>query len=127
MEENLVLELLKELHQEHIIIKYKLSTKKEQQDFISQINKLDKVCRGGLKDYLKRAKILLEESKNKNNHFSDTTIEIPDNILFIEIGIPLFFELEKIGFEELKDTGFVLVAGGLGERLGYSDKNWITN
>ena len=35
MEENLVLELLKELHQEHIIIKYKLSTKKEQQDFIS--------------------------------------------------------------------------------------------
>ena len=120
MKENQVLEILKELHQEHIIIKYNLSTKKEQQDFISQINKLDKVCRGGLKDYLKRAKILLEESKNKINHFGDTTIEIPDNISYIEIGTPFFFELEKLGFEELKDTGFVLVAGGLGERLGYS-------
>ena len=58
MEEKKVLELLKELNQEHIITKYNSSTKKEQQDFIIQFNKLDKVCRGGLKDYLTRAKIL---------------------------------------------------------------------
>ena len=120
MEEKKVLELLKELNQEHIITKYNSSSKKEQQDFIIQFNKLDKVCRGGLKDYLKRAKVLLEESKNKVNHFSDTTIEIPDDIPHIEIGTPLFFELDQLGFDQLKETVFVLVAGGLGERLGYT-------
>ena len=120
MEEKKVLELLKELNQEHIITKYNSSTKKEQQGFIIQFNNLDKVCRGGLKDYLTRAKILLEESKNKVNHFSDTTIEIPDDIPHIEIGTPLFFELDQLGFDQLKQTVFVLVAGGLGERLGYT-------
>ena len=120
MEEKKVLDLLKELNQEHIITKYNSSTKKEQQDFIIQFNNLDKVCRGGIKDYLTRAKILLEESKNKVNHFSDTTIEIPDDIPHIEIGTPLFFELDQLGFDQLKQTVFVLVAGGLGERLGYT-------
>ena len=120
MEEKKVLDLLKELNQEHIITKYNASSKKEQEDFIIQFNNLEKVCRGGLKDYLTRAKILLEESKNKVNHFSDTTIEIPDEIPHIEIGTPLFFELDQLGFDQLKQTVFVLVAGGLGERLGYT-------
>ena len=120
MEEKKILDLLKELNQEHIITKYNSSSKKEQEDFIIQFNHLDKVCRGGLKDYLKRAKILLQESKNKVYHFSDTIIDIPDDIPHIEIGTPLFFELDKLGFDQLKQTVFVLVAGGLGERLGYT-------
>ena len=120
MEEKKILDLLKELNQEHIITKYNSSSKKEQEDFIIQFNHLDKVCRGGLKDYLKRAKILLQESKNKVNHFSDTIIDIPDDIPHIEIGTPLFFELDQLGFDQLKQTVFVLVAGGLGERLGYT-------
>ena len=120
MEEKQVLALLKELNQDHIINKYNSSSEKEQKDFIIQINKLEKVCRGGLKGYLNRAKILLEESKNKVNHFSDTTIEIPDDIPHIEIGTPEFYELDQLGFDQLKDTVFVLVAGGLGERLGYT-------
>jgi UDP-sugar pyrophosphorylase len=37
------------------------------------------------------------------------------------VGNQEFYELEKIGFEEIAQTGFVLVAGGLGERLGYND------
>ena len=120
MDENQIFELLKGLNQVHIITKYNSSTKKEQQAFINQFNQLDKVCRGGIKDYLKRAKILLEESKNKINNFKETKIEIPDNIPHIEIGTPLFFELEQLGFNHLKETVFVLVAGGLGERLGYT-------
>ena len=120
MEEKQVLSLLKELNQDHIISKYNSSSEQEKKDFITQFNTLDKVCRGGLKDYLKRAKVLLEESKNKVNHFSDTTIEIPDDIPHIEIGTPEFFELDQLGFNQLKDTVFVLVAGGLGERLGYT-------
>ena len=120
MEEKAVLELLHELNQDHIIAKYNISTTKEKKNFIIQFNELDKVCRGGIKDYLQRAKLLLEASKNKVNNFSDTTIEIPDDIPHIEIGSDEFFELDQLGFNQLKDTVFVLVAGGLGERLGYT-------
>ena len=120
MDEKKVLDLLKELKQDHIISQYSSESKEAQQKFIVQFNELDKVCRGGLKGYLNRAKILLEESKNKVNHFSDTTIEIPDDIPHIEIGTPEFFELDQLGFDQLKETVFVLVAGGLGERLGYT-------
>ena len=120
MEEKTVLDLLHELNQDHIIAKYNSATPEEKNNFIIQFNELDKVCRGGIKDYLQRAKILLEASKNKVNNFSDTTIEIPDDIPHIEIGTDEFFELDQLGFNQLKDTVFVLVAGGLGERLGYT-------
>ena len=120
MEEKTVLDLLHELNQDHIIAKYNSATPEEKKNFIIQFNELDKVCRGGIKDYLQRAKILLEASKNKVNNFSDTTIEIPDDIPHIQIGTDEFFELDQLGFNQLKDTVFVLVAGGLGERLGYT-------
>ena len=120
MEEKTVLDLLHELNQDHIIARYNSATPEEKKNFIIQFNELDKVCRGGIKDYLQRAKILLEASKNKVNNFSDTTIEIPDDIPHIEIGTDEFFELDQLGFNQLKDTVFVLVAGGLGERLGYT-------
>lgn len=37
-----------------------------------------------------------------------------------EIGTPEYTKTEKKGIRELGKVGFVLVAGGLGERLGYS-------
>ena len=58
-----VLKFLRELGQDEIISKFNRVSQKEQNDFISQVNRLDKACRGGIKDYLKRAKILLEKSK----------------------------------------------------------------
>ena len=36
------------------------------------------------------------------------------------IGEPLIEEMEEIGMHEIEKVGFVLIAGGLGERLGYS-------
>jgi hypothetical protein len=43
-------------------------------------------------------------------------------------GSPEFNEMEKAGTAELAYCGFVLVAGGLGERLGYNgmcyDASW---
>ena len=120
MNSDSVLNLLEELGQDNIITKYRQVSKQEQQDFVSQINKLDKACRGGIKDYLKRAKILLENSKNKVDSFNDYIIEVPDDIPHIDIGSEQFYELDKLGFNQIKDTVFVLVAGGLGERLGYT-------
>ena len=37
-----------------------------------------------------------------------------------ELGTPEYTKIEKKGIRELGRVGFVLVAGGLGERLGYS-------
>ena len=44
---------------------------------------------------------------------------IPDGQAF-EIGTDKYTKVEKKGLRELGKVGFVLVAGGLGERLGYS-------
>jgi len=120
MDENQVLDLLKELNQEEIIEKYKNSKEEEKLEFINQFNSLEKATPGGIKDYLKRAKILLEDSKNNVNPFKEYTPEVPLGF-DIKIGSEQFYELDKLGFTQIKNTIFVLVAGGLGERLGYPD------
>ena len=120
MDSESVLNLLEELGQEEIISRYRQASPEEQNDFIAQINRLNKACRGGIKGYLQRAKSLLEDSKNKVNNFNDDTIEVPDDIPHVDIGSEEFYELDQLGFDQLKDTVFVLVAGGLGERLGYT-------
>ena len=120
MDSQSVIKLLEELGQEAIVSKLRTVSPQEQQDFVAQINRLDKACRGGIKDYIRRAKVLLEDSKNKVNYFHDYNIEVPDDIPHIDIGSEEFYELEQLGFNQLRDTFFVLVAVGLGERLGYT-------
>ena len=120
MEFKEVISLLEEVGQNEIISKLKEVSKEEQKEFVNQINELDKFCRGGIKDYIKRAKILLENSAKKMNSFHDYKIEVPYDIPHIKVGDDEFYELEKLGLNELKNSVFVLTAGGLGERLGYS-------
>ena len=120
MDAKQVLDLLKELNQPEVIEKYKNSKEDEQKSFIKQFNSLEKATPGGIKDYLKRAKILLEESKNNINPFKEYTPEVPLGF-DVKVGSKQFYELDKIGFEQIENTVFVLVAGGLGERLGYPD------
>jgi len=38
----------------------------------------------------------------------------------LRVGDKLLEEMEELGLAELEKVGFVLIAGGLGERLGYS-------
>ena len=47
------------------------------------------------------------------------TIEVPSGAA-LKFDDPSIYEYEKLGIPELKNLCFVLVAGGLGERLGYS-------
>ena len=115
-----VIDLLEEVGQSEIVQKLKEVSKEEQEAFVNQINDLDKACRGGIKDYIKRAKILLANSEQKKNSFHEYKIEVPYDIPHITVGNEEFYELEKLGFNELKTSVFVLVAGGLGERLGYN-------
>jgi len=115
-----IINLFEELGQEEIVAKLKEVSEDEQREFVNQVNELDKACRGGIKDYIKRAKVLLANSAKKMNSFHDYKIEVPYDIPHIKVGDEEFYELEKLGFNELKNSVFVLVAGGLGERLGYN-------
>ena len=118
MDESTMLSLLKELDQQEILNRYESSTKEEQEKFLEHFNYIEKTCPGGIKDYIKRAKVLLENSKNNVNPFGDYTPSIPTGFN-INVGDSQFLELDKLGMEQIKDTVFVMVAGGLGERLGY--------
>lgn len=53
------------------------------------------------------------------NPLDGWTPSVPEGSKF-EIGTKEFKAVEKVGIRELGNVGFVLVAGGLGERLGYS-------
>ena len=85
-----------------------------------QIVALNKVTPGGgINEYCQRARTLLESSKNNVNPFDQFKPEIPDGV-FLKPGEAAFDEMEKLGLNELEKLCFVLIAGGLGERLGYS-------
>ena len=60
-----VIKLLEEVDQNEIVSKLKKVSKDEQKEFVNQVNELDKACRGGIKDYIKRAKVLLTNSAKK--------------------------------------------------------------
>ena len=70
-----IIYLLEEVGQSEIVKKLKEVDTYEQEAFINQINDLDKICRGGIKDYIKRAKVLLEKSKQKKNSFHEYNIK----------------------------------------------------
>ena len=89
---------------------------------VLQLADLDASYPGGVAAYLKKAKILLKESADGLNPFSDFEASVPEGecLSFDGNGTMDFAEAERLGKSVMADTAFVLVAGGLGERLGYS-------
>jgi len=87
-----------------------------------QLADLDDSYPGGLTAYLNKAKQLLKESADGTNPFSDYEALVPEgeHLSFDEEGTMDFAEAEELGLEGIGDVALVLVAGGLGERLGYS-------
>jgi hypothetical protein len=91
------------------------------QSLLKQLHDLDQgYTDGGLAGYVRNAKKLLEDSRLGVNPLSGWVPSVPDGQV-LEVGSAKFNEMERLGLPELGATGFVLVAGGLGERLGYSD------
>ena len=72
-----------------------------------------------MKKYCERARKLLADSANNVNPYDTFKPEVPTGF-YIQPGTQQFDELEAAGLDELSKTGFVLIAGGLGERLGFS-------
>ena len=113
------LALLTECEQHDILTEYGKRSQAEKEAFAEQVIHLEKVTPGGLKDYIFRARRFLLESKNNANPFDNYKPEVPAGVE-LHVGDKLLDEMEALGLQELEKVGFVLIAGGLGERLGYS-------
>ena len=92
-----------------------------------KIADLDGSYPGGLPAYLSKAKTLLKESADGTNPFEEFEASVPEgeSLSFEDPNANphtgmTFTEAEQAGLTGIGDTVFVLVAGGLGERLGYS-------
>lgn len=75
---------------------------------------------GGLCGYLSNAITLLEKSRRGENPLEGWIPSVPKGEAF-EVGADAFLKSEELGLKEVGKCGFILVAGGLGERLGYGD------
>lgn len=77
---------------------------------------------GGLAAYLSKARALLKESADGLNPFEDYEAVVPEgeSLSFDGEGTMPFSDAEQLGIKAMQGAVFVLVAGGLGERLGYS-------
>jgi UDP-sugar pyrophosphorylase len=88
----------------------------------TQLADLEASYPGGLPSYLGKAKILLQESADAVNPFDEYTAVVPDgeSLSYDGDGTMSFSDAEQAGRDAMPGAVFVLVAGGLGERLGYS-------
>ena len=88
---------------------------------IGQLSEMDATYpTGGLAGYIANARTLLSKSRRGENPLDGWRPEVPRGEAF-EVGMERWAEVEQRGVPFLGRCGFVLVAGGLGERLGYGD------
>ncbi|PWA99511.1 UDP-sugar pyrophosphorylase [Artemisia annua] len=86
---------------------------------LDQVDILNSSYPGGLSSYIKTARELLADSKAGRNPFDGFTPSVPSGEV-LTFGDDKFMQYEEIGVKEVRNAAFVLVAGGLGERLGYN-------
>jgi hypothetical protein len=92
----------------------------QRRQFAAQLLSLDQeYTNGGLEGYITKARKLLAGSQKGVNPLEGWTPSVPKGQLF-DLGTSQYKEKEAEGIQHLGSCGFVLVAGGLGERLGYT-------
>ncbi|KAJ7959183.1 UDP-sugar pyrophosphorylase [Quillaja saponaria] len=91
----------------------------EKKGFFDQVARLNSSYPGGLASYIKTARELLADSKDGKNPFDGFTPSVPTGER-LTFGDDNFIDFEETGVKEAGKSAFVLVAGGLGERLGYN-------
>lgn len=74
---------------------------------------------GGLPGYIRNARVLLADASTGRNPYEGLTPEQPDIVDLSGFG-DSYSAAESTGLAAFARTAVVLVAGGLGERLGYS-------
>jgi hypothetical protein len=88
--------------------------------FFAQAAALDKAYPGGLGAYLANGRKLLAAARLGANPLEGWTPAPPEGAHVLQPGTLEFDELERLGTAELGGVAFVIPAGGMGERLGYS-------
>ncbi|KAL6492914.1 hypothetical protein OROGR_032673 [Orobanche gracilis] len=91
----------------------------EKLEFFEQVARLNASYPGGLTSYIKTARELLADSKAGKNPYDGFTPSVPAGET-LTFGDDNFIQYENVGVREARKAAFVLVAGGLGERLGYN-------
>lgn len=113
------MQILQDSQQTKILAELAHWDQDQKDSFLSQIERLNKVTPTGIVKYCERARKLLADSANNVNPYETFKPEIPTGV-FLRPGSSDFDEMEEAGMNELAHLGFVLIAGGLGERLGFS-------
>lgn len=118
--ETQAIDLLLETGQGHLFSDWREGEAESQKrQLLAQALALDRVCLGGLKEYLATCRTLLKSSEAGDSPLEEWRPEVPRTFAY-ELGSAEFDEAEAAGAAVLDKVAFVLVAGGLGERLGYS-------
>jgi UDP-sugar pyrophosphorylase len=87
--------------------------------FLAALTKIDGNYPGGLTGYISNAQKLLAEAKEGNNPFEGLVPEQPNKVDLTKFD-ESYDHYEALGVQQFSKLGVVLVAGGLGERLGYN-------
>ncbi|KAI8109878.1 hypothetical protein M9434_001157 [Picochlorum sp. BPE23] len=116
-----LIQKLIDLEQEHLFASWTAPDQDQakKKKLMEQIRHLDANYSGGLAKYIENAKVLLEHSRKGTNPLEGYTPEVPTGIS-LDFGSQEYRDYENKGVEEAGECAFILVAGGLGERLGYS-------
>lgn len=114
------LKQLEAIGQGHLVADWTKDTlAADKKRFIDQVKQLNGSYPGGLKAYVANGRQLLADSKAGVNPLEGWVPSFP-----VGASLPFasteFLEHEKVGLQEIDGCAFVLVAGGLGERLGFS-------
>ena len=118
--EQVVRQCLSDAGQSHLFEGWNADTSKADiQRFCDQVLQLDSSYPGGIQTYVQNARRLLADSKAGVNPLEGWMPAVPDGAK-LRFGSDAFLEHESSGLQEVGACGFVLLAGGLGERLGYS-------
>lgn len=113
-------DMLMGLGQEHLFQDWPAAGQEEDRKhaFFHQVAQLDGSYPGGIAAYVTKARRLLASAVAQENPFDGMTPSVPDGEV-LAYGTPEFADAERAGLKEAGQAAFVLVAGGLGERLGY--------
>ena len=115
-----ILKSLDAIGQAHLSAGWNADTSAADKDrFFTQVKKLETAYPGGVKAYVENGRKLLADAKSGVNPLEGWTPGFPDGES-LPFNSPEFVAKEALGLKELDGCSFVLVAGGLGERLGFS-------
>lgn len=88
--------------------------------FLTQVAEVEHAYLGGVATYVSRAQSLLKSAAMGANPYEGFRVEAPGSDVAVRVDTPADFDkYEPLGMAQAANTAFVIVAGGLGERLGY--------